>query len=282
MFFGALLPQSKYFTLIENNRTKVEVFAHYSQTRGYLLPETYTFENPAASCENKQTYEWTGERNDLYQEILDRRFESLGKIRDRGPEFRKFLTAVNTYNASLREHLTLERETGLELKALFNEMQNWCERSVDETIEGRNGARKQARTWRERGVGVSEDWLANLEEFGRILGEISVEQGGENFGQILSRNQELRERYANLFTITLDYSSSVGEIEAANETFLEALEGYELAETTFAQDYDQQQKELLYYSETFDGFLDAGEVEGDAAGSPSDTEGDSSGEKEID
>ena len=32
--------------------------------------------------------------------------------------------------------------------------------------------------------------------------------------------------YANLFTITLDYSSTVGEIEAANETFLDALEGY--------------------------------------------------------
>ena len=282
MFFGALLPQSKYFTLIENNQTKVEVFAHYSQTRGYELPPTYEFAYPEVNCQAPVTFEWNGERNAVYQERLDQRFESLSKIRDRGPEFRKFLSAVDSYNSKLGNFFALEREIGADLAAMYNNMQGWCEQNVDEVVEGRNVARKRVRDWRERGVAVSDDWLNNLEEFGRVIGEVSIERGGENFAAVLEADAQLTERYRNLFVITLDYSRSVGEIEEANEVFLDALDGYELAETTFAEDYDQQQEELLFYSETFDNTLDGRPVTDDEVNPETGTDMDAEVEESID
>ena len=143
-------------------------------------------------------------------------------------------------------------------------------------------ARKRVRDWRERGVAVSDDWLNNLEEFGRVIGEVSIERGGENFAAVLEADAQLTERYQNLFVITLDYSRSVGEIEEANEVFLDALDGYELAETTFAEDYDQQQEELLFYSETFDNTLDGRPVTDDEVNPETGTDMDAEMEESID
>lgn len=255
MFFGALVPQNRYFTLLENNRTKTEVYAHYAQTQAYALDEEIVFDQPASPCFESRTYEWTGRANTRYQDVLDGRFSSLEEISGRGPEFKRFLAAVNTYNNALDAHLELERTTGRELSGLLNTFQTWCNRDLASILPAREEIDAQLSAWGRNEIIVSQTWQSNVNQFLQTLEQTSSSRGN-SLAEVLKQDVILAERYANLFAIRLDFRRSVEKVQTAREEFLTALETYETAEFEFARTYDQQQAELLYFSPDFSANLD--------------------------